>query len=98
MTREEIRLVASVLANSAECREWVRKVEAMSFAHTEALHWAIDETEASSPPRAALVQFASDYCGDYHDRVPANVLDRIENLVRYYQAHHYDPSVEVANE
>jgi len=95
MTREEMRLVASVLANSPECRQWIYEVAAASEAHTNALDWAIDNTPASTPERRALVSFATQFCGGFHARVPSNVLDRLETVVSHYQESGYDPTSEL---
>lgn len=98
MTRAEIRLLASIMANSEECRAWIRKVESMNFAHSEALDWAVDNTPADTEPRRALVRFATGHCGGFHDQVPANVIDRIERLFTYYQESGYDPTSEVVRD
>lgn len=98
MTREDIRLVASILAGSEECRAWVRTVESLDHAHEVALNWGVENTPADTDGRRAIVRFATGCCGAAAARVPANVLDRIENLVHYYRKHDYDPTREVPGE
>lgn len=97
MKREEIRLVAAIIAGSQECRAWIAEVAALNVAHEQALNWGVDNTPASTPERDSIVEFATQWCSTAPNRVPANVLDRIENLVRYYHQHDYDPTAAKPN-